>query len=80
MVDDTAYFLPCFSEEEAKVLSLALNGTRASEFFRARVFWDAKRPISKALLQALSLEALLRAEGLVPPLRLVRSQQQVLAF
>ena len=80
MVDDTAYFLPCSSEEEAQVLSLALNGTRASEFFRARVFWDAKRPISKALLQALSLEALLRAEGLVPPSKLVRLQQQMLAF
>lgn len=63
MVDDTSYFLPCATESEARRLAAALNGERAQDFLRARVFWDAKRPVSKALLQGLSLEALLRAEG-----------------
>ncbi len=61
MVDDTAYFLPCSTQAEAERLAEALNGTLAHEFFQARVFWAAKRPITKALLQSLSLDALLRA-------------------
>jgi hypothetical protein len=80
MVDDTAYFLPCSTEEEADTLAFVLNGPKASAFFQARVFWDAKRPISKALLQSLSLEALLRAEGSVPFPRVVKAQQQGLPF
>jgi len=63
MLDDTSYFLPCETAAHAESLAAALNGARARRFFEARVFWDAKRPVSKALLQALSLEALLRAEG-----------------
>jgi hypothetical protein len=61
MVDDTAYFLPFDTEEEANAIALALESPSAQNFFLARVFWDAKRPITKALLQSLSLEALLRA-------------------
>jgi hypothetical protein len=80
MVDDTAYFLPCGSPEEAEGLARALNGRAAAEFFQARIFWDAKRPISKALLQSLSLEALLRVEGVAPPPRLLRPQQQSLVL
>jgi hypothetical protein len=61
MVDDTAYFLPCETEADAEALAQALTSGPAREFFEARVFWDAKRPINKALLQSLSLRALLRA-------------------
>jgi hypothetical protein len=60
MVDDTAYFLPCETEAEAELVARALGSVPARDFFEARVFWDAKRPINKALLQSLSLEALLR--------------------
>jgi hypothetical protein len=60
MLDDTAYFVPCSSAAEAATLASALNGPAAHAFFEARVFWDAKRPITKALLQTLSLEALLQ--------------------
>lgn len=63
MLDDTAYFLPCETGARAEALAAALNGPRARRFFEARLFWDAKRPVSKALLQGLSLDALLRAEG-----------------
>ena len=79
MVDDTAYFLPCDTEEQARELACALNGDRARDFFAARVFWDAKRPISKALLQSLSLDALLQAEG-VRRRRTSAHSQQTLAF
>ena len=61
--DDTVYFLPCATRDEAAALAAALNGPRARRFFEARVFWDAKRPIQKSLLAALSLDALLRLEG-----------------
>jgi hypothetical protein len=60
MLDDTAYFLPCETLARAEALVAALNGPQARRFFEARVFWDAKRPVSKALLQTLSLAALLR--------------------
>lgn len=61
MVDDTAYFLPFETEAAAEAVALALDSPSAQAFLQARVFWDAKRPINKALLQSLSLEALLRA-------------------
>jgi hypothetical protein len=67
MLDDTSYFLPCWDPVQAEELCRALNGERAQDFFRARVFWDSKRPINKSLLQALSLDALLRAEGRASP-------------
>ncbi|NJK31374.1 MAG: DUF1595 domain-containing protein [Deltaproteobacteria bacterium] len=60
MVDDTAYFLPCTNEVQAQELAAALASQSAQAFFEARVFWSAKRPITKALLQSLSLVELLR--------------------
>ena len=66
MLDDTSYFLPCDTPERAEALAAALNGPLARRFFEARVFWDAKRPVNKALLGALSLDALLRAAGAAP--------------
>ncbi len=62
MLDDTCYFVPCQTREEAAALVRGLGSREARDFFEARVFWDAKRPISKALLQALSLDALIREE------------------
>ena len=59
MLDDTCTFLPCETEELADAVLAALRSPAALEFFDARVFWDDKRPLGKALLQALCLEALL---------------------
>jgi len=58
LLDDTAYFLPCASAEEAARYERALSSPVARAFFAARVFRDAMRPINKAVLGALSLEAL----------------------
>lgn len=63
VLDDTCYFLPFTSEVDAKSAASALESELAAEFFRGRVFWDAKRPINKAVLQALDLNRLLRARA-----------------
>jgi SAM-dependent methyltransferase len=59
MVDDTCYFLPFSEEAEARRVASALESELAADFFRGRIFWDAKRPISKSVLQALDLERLI---------------------
>ena len=58
VLDDTAYFLPCASAKRAALLVRALESPLARRFFEARLFWDAMRPINKALLESLSLDAL----------------------
>lgn len=60
MFDDTVYFLPCESEEEASALVAALGSPRVRRFFEARLFWDAKRPIQKSVLARLSLDVVER--------------------
>jgi hypothetical protein len=61
MLDDTVTFLPCATEAEARALHHALESELAARFFGARVFWDEKRPLGKALLETLSLDRLLAA-------------------
>jgi hypothetical protein len=68
ILDDTCYFLPCQSEDEAWCLSRLLNSKVAEEFFRAFIFWDAKRPITVSVLNRLSLLALARELGSEDPL------------
>lgn len=58
LFDDTCYFLPFDTEAAARRALTALRSPLASDFFEARVFWDNKRPINKALLQQLDLHAL----------------------
>ncbi|MGH7272234.1 MAG: hypothetical protein ACREJ3_17530, partial [Polyangiaceae bacterium] len=64
MLDDTCYFLPFDDEGRARRAHQALTSTLAADFLAARVFLDAKRPISKAVLQKLDLEALQAALGI----------------
>lgn len=80
MVDDTVYFLPCSSEREAEQIVSALSSTRAQEYFGARIFWDAKRPIGKAVLQSLSLDRLLATDSKTMNGRRPVSEQQILNF
>ncbi len=68
MLDDTVTFVPCATEPEARALHHALESELAERFFGARVFWDEKRPLGKALLETLSLDKLLAAvAGERPP-------------
>jgi len=68
VLDDTCYFLACDSREEAQLLAHILNSDTAKEFFSALVFWDAKRPITVALLRRLDILALAQELGIQPDL------------
>lgn len=59
VLDDTCYFLPFEREVEARRAWRALRSPQARAFFEARIFWDMKRPIRKAILQQVDLGALL---------------------
>ena len=57
--DDTCYFIPCASAKQASFVLSLLNDQLCHDFLQSIVFWDAKRPITKKLLQRVNLEALL---------------------
>jgi hypothetical protein len=57
--DDTCYFLPCSSFEEAIVLKTLLDHPLTHQFYNSYIFWDNKRPITKTILKKLKLEALI---------------------
>lgn len=63
VLDDTCYFLPCANQAEAALLVDLLNSTAAQEFYQARIFWDAKRPITAKILQQLDIMALAQTLG-----------------
>jgi phospholipid N-methyltransferase len=64
MLDDTCYFLPCKSKEDASLLAQLLNSKPAQTFLKAFIFWDAKRPITATILNRLDLTALARDAGI----------------
>ncbi|APW60853.1 hypothetical protein [Paludisphaera borealis] len=57
--DDTCYILPCQSALEAAVLTAACNDPITREVLRALTFADAKRPVTKAVLQTIDLGGVL---------------------
>lgn len=61
--DDTVYFLPCWSEEEADFLQRLLQSNTATAFFEAMIHWDEKRPITVEILKRLSLRKLAATAG-----------------
>jgi hypothetical protein len=56
MLDDTCYFVPCASEEEAHFLCELLNSDVCQRFLRSLVFFDAKRPITIDVLNRIDLK------------------------
>lgn|GEM_PF-1295918 len=58
VLDDTCYFIPCRTRAECIYLASHLNSRIARDFPSALIFWDAKRPITLALLRRLDLLAL----------------------
>lgn len=54
--DDTIYFLPCASEEEANFILSLVQSAAYQELMKAMVFEDEKRPITADLLKRISLE------------------------
>jgi hypothetical protein len=79
MLDDSSYYLSCYSEQEAQLLLSLLLSEQAQSFFRSIIFWDSKRPITIDLLKRLDLLQLATELGqekelrsflrAVPPLR-----------
>ena len=63
MLDDTCYFLPCRTLEQADLLEGVLNEPIALDLIRALSFRDAKRPVTKALLQRIDLKAIFARTG-----------------
>ena len=63
MVDDTCYFIPCRTEDEARVLAEILNSSMAKEFLSSLIFWDSKRPITADVLRRIDLVALAEELG-----------------
>lgn len=63
LFDDTVYFHPCRSPEEARLKRELLVSPPARDFFAAHVFWDMKRPITAGHLRRLSLRRVAAALG-----------------
>ena len=57
--DDTCYILPCGSALEAAVLAAAGDDPITRRVLRALTFADAKRPVTKAVLQMIDLGGVL---------------------
>ncbi|OLP19248.1 hypothetical protein BST81_05665 [Leptolyngbya sp. 'hensonii'] len=55
LLDDTCYFLPCHSLDQAQQIQAFLSSPPCLGFIQAQVFPDAKRPITKKLLQSIQL-------------------------
>lgn len=58
IVDDTVYFLPCWSESEAVFLHELLMSKPAQEYLESLIFWADKRPVTINLLKRLNIHAL----------------------
>lgn len=56
MVDDTCYFIPCDSEDEAQFISNLLNSEPCINFMKSLVFFDAKRPVNIDILSRLDIK------------------------
>lgn len=76
MLDDTCYFLPFDSLEEASFVANILNSALVKDFLKATVFLDSKRPITKKLLQRIDLRSVASRLNLALPLE--RSGQMAL--
>jgi hypothetical protein len=67
-LDDTCYLLPFQDAAEAALVLAMLRTPLARDFVRSLAFTDAKRPITKKLLQRIDLRVILRE---VPPDELI---------
>jgi len=58
VLDDTIYFLPCWSEKEACFVEGLLHSEAAEAFLNSMIHWDEKRPITVEILKRLSIRKL----------------------
>lgn len=67
VLDDTSYFLPCQTQDDADTLADLLNSGSAKGFFSSLIFWDEKRPITSNLLASIDLRELAKEVGVSLP-------------
>ncbi len=58
MLDDTCYFIPCYTAKETAFLASLLNDLVCLKLIESMIFLDAKRPVTKKLLQRINLVSL----------------------
>jgi hypothetical protein len=75
MVDDTCYFIPCQSQEEAELLFEMLESAPAKAFLNSLIFRDSKRPITADVLRKLSIVELARMLGKLSVLERVKGEK-----
>ncbi|SFV51353.1 modification methylase NspV [hydrothermal vent metagenome] len=63
MLDDTCYFIPCNSEEEANYWVGLLNSDEMQKFLYSLIFIDAKRPITVEILKRIDMAKLSKKFG-----------------
>ena len=64
MLDDTCYFVACVSAQQEAFLVALLEEPLCKKFIATVAFADAKRPVTKKLLQRIDLLALVRHSDL----------------
>lgn len=63
VVDDTCYFIPCDSKQEAEFFTDLLNSETGRRFVSSLVFTDAKRPVTVDILKRIDLKKLAERAG-----------------
>lgn len=58
MVDDTCYFISCYSKQESELLAKLLNSQPCQRFLKSLIFFDSKRPININILKRINLKKL----------------------
>lgn len=58
LLDDTCYFVPCTSEDEAQFICELLNSDVSQRFLRSLIFFDSKRPITIDVLNRIDFKRL----------------------
>ncbi|MFA4839967.1 MAG: N-6 DNA methylase [Candidatus Neomarinimicrobiota bacterium] len=56
VLDDTCYFIPCETENEARFICNLLNSEICQRFLRSLIFFDAKRPVTIDILNRIDLK------------------------
>ncbi len=63
VLDDTCYFFPCQSREEAEFFAGLLNSEVAQRFLRSLIFFDSKRAVTIDALRRIDLLKLAERQG-----------------
>lgn len=63
LVDDTCYFFPCETEDEARLFAWLLNSDTSMRFLHSLTFFDSKRAVTIDVLRRVDLKKLAERAG-----------------